>query len=55
MFAEPLAKDGLFKVHDRNLQKLHIEIFKIKMKLVSEIMNEVFDIIEFSNPLRKMN
>ena len=32
--------------------KLLIEIFKVKMKLAPEIMNEVFDIIESPYPLR---
>ena len=32
--------------------KLVIEIFKVKMKLAPEIINEVFDIIEFPYPLR---
>ena len=52
MFNELLAKDGSFKTHDRNLQKLLIEIFKVKMKLAPEIMNEVFHIIGSPNPLR---
>ena len=51
-FNELLAKDGSFKIHDRNLQKLLIEIFKVKMKLAPEIMNEVFDIIECQYLLR---
>ena len=51
-FEELLAKDGSFKIHDRNLQRLLIEIFKVKMKLALEIMNEVFDIIESPYPLR---
>ena len=29
-FDEFLAKDGSFKIHDQNLQKLHIEVFKVK-------------------------
>ena len=29
--------------HDHNLQKLLIEIFKVKMTLTPEITNEVFD------------
>ena len=45
-FKELLAKDGYFKIHDRNLQKLLIEIFKVKIKLAPEIMNKVFDIQE---------
>ena len=40
-FEELLAKDGSFRIHDRNLQRLLIEIFKVKMKLAPEIMNEV--------------
>ena len=32
-FNELLAKDGPFKIHDRNLQKLLTEIFKVKMKV----------------------
>ena len=51
-FEEILAKDGSFKIHDRNLQRLLIEIFKVKMKLAPEIMNEVFDIIESTYPPR---
>ena len=51
-FQELLAKDGFFKIHDRNLRRLLIEIFKVKMKLAPEIMNEVFDIIESPYPLR---
>ena len=50
-FEELLAKDGSFKIHDRNLLRLLIEIFQIKMKLAPEIMNEVFDIIESPYPL----
>ena len=51
-FNEPLGKDGFFKIHDHNLQKLLIEISKVKMKLAPEIMNEVFDFIECRYPLR---
>ena len=35
-----------------NLWRLLIEIFKVKMTLATEIMNEVFDIIESPYPLR---
>ena len=48
MSEEFLAKDRSFKIHDRNLQRLLTEIFKVKMKLAPEIMNEVFDIIELT-------
>ena len=52
-FEALLTKGGSFKIHDPNLQRLLIEIFKVKMKLASEIMNEVFDIIE--SPYRLKN
>ena len=45
-FDDLLAKGGSFKIHDGNLQKLHIEIFKVKMKLAPKILNEVFEIEE---------
>ena len=51
-FEELLEKNGSFKIHDSNLQRLLIEMFKVKMKLAPEIMNEVFDIIESQYPLR---
>ena len=52
MFEDLLAKDGSFKIHDRNSRRLLIEIFKVKMELAPETMNEVFDIIESTYPLR---
>ena len=51
-FDELLAKECSIKIHERTLQKLLIEIFKVKMKLSPEIMNEVFDIVESPYPLR---
>ena len=39
-------------IHDRNLQKLLTEIFKIKMNLSPEIMKEVFEIVEGPHALR---
>ena len=51
MFDELLAEGGSFKIHDRNLKKLLIEIFKVKMKLAPEIMNEVLNIMDCLYPL----
>ena len=51
-FHKLLAKDDSFKIHDRNLQKLLIQIFKVKMNFALEIMNEVFDFIECRYSLR---
>ena len=43
---ELLAKVGSSKIHERNLLKFIIEIFKSKMKLALNIKNEVFDITD---------
>ena len=51
-FNKLLARENSFKIHDGNLQKLLAEIFKVKMKLAPEIMNEVFDFKECRYPLR---
>ena len=37
-FEELVAKDGSFKIHERNFQRLLIGIFNVKMKLAPEIM-----------------
>ena len=51
-FEELFAKDGSFKIHDRNFRSLLIKIFKVKKKLTPETMNAVFDIIESPYPLK---
>ena len=38
-----LAKDTSVKIHNRNLQKLAIEIFKVKMGISPIIMEEIFN------------
>ena len=40
------------KIHDRNLRRLLIEIFNVKMKLAPKIMSDVFEVIESPYPLR---
>ena len=55
-FDELLEKDNSCKIHERNLQKLVIEIYKMKMNLAPEIIREVFEIVErpyaFRNELK---
>ena len=51
-FDELLEKDNSCKIHDRNLQKLVTEIFKVKMNLAPEIMKKVFEIVEGLYALR---
>ena len=52
LFDELLEKDKSCKIHDRKLQKLVTEIFKVKMNLAPEIMKEVFEIAEGPYALR---
>ena len=51
-FDELLEKDNSFRIHDRNLQKPVTETFKVKMNLASEIIKEVFEIVEGPYALR---
>ena len=51
-FDELLLKDNSFRIHHRNLQKLAIELLKVKLGLASEIMKNIFPIIENPYDLR---
>ena len=42
-FDDLLAKGNSFKIHQRNLQKLAIEIFKVKKGIAPAIMNNIFE------------
>ena len=42
-FDDLLATDNSFKIHQRNLQKLAIEIFEVKKGIASAIMNNIFE------------
>ena len=41
-FDDLLATDNSFKIHQRNLQKLATEIFKVKQGIAPAIMNNIF-------------
>ena len=49
---ELLEKDNSYKIHDRNLQKMVRENFKIKINLDPEIMQWVFETVEATHTLR---
>jgi len=53
-FEELLLKDGSLTIHQRNLQKLVIEIFKVKCGLSPQILKEVFEIEEIPYNLRNV-
>ena len=43
-----LVKDNSLTIHQKNLQLLAIEIFKVKMNISPEIMNEIFEFLKNS-------
>ena len=45
-FDDLLNKDKSVTIHQRNLQQLAIEIFKVKIGIAPIIMNEVFTFVE---------
>ena len=45
-FSELLAKDNSRTVHQRNLQKLVTELFKVKIGVAPDIMKEIFQVEE---------
>ena len=51
-FDDLLLKNNSIRIHHRNLHKLTIEIFKVKLGLAPEIMKKVLPIIENLYDLR---
>ena len=47
-FEQLLSKDNSFTIHERNIQNLAIELFKVKMGLAPKFMNEIFIVKESS-------
>ena len=41
-FEEPLRKDKGFTIHERNFQRLAIEVYKVKHGLAPLLMNDIF-------------
>ena len=44
-----LLKDGSFTVHERNIQTLAVEVFKLINNLSPEIMKEILPLKDISN------
>ena len=51
-FDDLLVKDNSFKIHERNLQKLALEIFKVKKGMAPVIMNNIFEFSDNPYSLR---
>jgi len=43
-FEELLKKDGSFKIHQKNIQSLAIELYKVKNNQSNTIINEIFEL-----------
>ena len=54
-FEELLRKDNSFSIHNRNLQKLAVEMYKVKNDLSPTLLKEVFPIRNISYNLRNRN
>ena len=54
-FRELLERDNSVTIHERNIQVLLTEIFKVKSGAAPEIMTEIFKFKDHSYDLRKNN
>ena len=54
-FQEMLNKDGSVTIHHRNLQKLAIEMYKIKNQISPIPMQKLFTVKEYQYDLRNKN
>ena len=53
-FRELLERDNSVTIHERNIQVLLTEIFKVKSRAAPEIMTEIFKFKDHSYDLRKL-
>ena len=54
-FKELLKNDNSFTVHQRNIQSLTIELFKVKENLSNTIMNDILQIRTLIHNLRQID
>ena len=52
---EVLRKDSTTSLHQRNMQKLMTEIFKVKTGIVTQLMKSVFEFADVPNNLRNQS
>ena len=52
-FETLLDKDNSFTIHERNIQNLAIELFKVKMGISPKFMNEIFTLSLLDTPRNK--
>ena len=49
-FNDLLRKDGSVSIHHRNLQALAIELYKVKNKLSTSLMQDIFQVRNYAGP-----
>ena len=52
---EVLRKDSTTSLHQRSMQKLMTEIFKVKTRIVPQLMKSVFEFADVPNNLRNQS
>ena len=52
-FEQLLEKAGIFTIHQRNIQSLAIEMYKVKNNIGPQLMNEIFIKREYQGPVLK--
>ena len=49
-FNELLTRDGSFTIHERNIQSLAIEMFKVKMNNGPSLLEDIFLLTDYDGP-----
>ena len=49
-FTDLLQRDGAFTIHQRNIQSLAIEMFKVKTKCGPSLLEDIFELRKYNGP-----